>query len=245
MSTAPKLDLLSWDTDFFGIPIARLSGTTLREEDLPAVTSWCRSRDIKCLYFLADPIDRDTLSAAHAGGFKFVDLRVDLELPEAGFAAAVWNAPENVRLAASSDASALQSMARRSHTNTRFFKDARFSSGRAGDLYAEWIDVSLRDPRKTVLVKESVSGQIDGYVACEMAPAGEAGRIGLIAVDVSCRQQGIASELVRAALIWSRSRGARKMDVTTQGDNISGLHLYTSAGFSPTAAAAWFHRWFD
>lgn len=235
--------LLPWDSAFFGLRIARLSGARLREADLPTIETWCRSGGVNCLYFLADPSCPQTLAAAHKGGFKFVDMRWDLEL-SADKIADRQSQPAGVRIATEEDTDILQAMARRLHTNTRFFKDTMFPRERAAELYAEWLRLSLRESKRTVLVATTSSGRPAGYLACEAGEPAGSGRIALVGIDAPSRGLGMGTALVRAALVWFLSQGVRTVRVATQAENLAAARLYIAAGFSPAEVGAWFHRWF-
>jgi dTDP-4-amino-4,6-dideoxy-D-galactose acyltransferase len=237
---AASLNLLPWDSEFFGVRIARLSGSTLHESQLSAIEGWCRTRGVKCLYFLADGMSPETLKAVYEGGFKFADVRTVFELSMAGFANRESQEP-SVRIAAADDMGVLQEMARSLHKNTRFFKDSNFPHERAAELYAEWLRRSFRDPKGTVLAAMNSAGELCGYVACE---TGEMGHIGLIGVAESSRGQGVGSALVRAALAWLSSVGVSRVRVATQSDNVAAVRLYLAHGFSLVETGVWFHRWY-
>ncbi len=243
MTEANRPILLPWDSSFFGFPIAKLSGVRLREADLPAIEKSCRLMGVKCLYFLADASWPETLEAAYKGGFMFVDMRWDLELSVNEIGDGDSN-PAGVRVAKEEEMSLFQEMARRLHSNTRFFKDARFSRERAAELYAEWLRLSFQGPKKTVLAVTTSSGRPAGYVACESGESEGTGRIGLIGVDESARGHGLGTTLIRAAIAWLYSKGARRVRVATQADNIAAIRLYIAAGFSPAGVGTWFHRWY-
>lgn len=243
MDASISLNVLPWDSDFFGFPVARLAGSSLHESQLPAIESWCRAQRVRCLYFLADGSSPDTLKAAHAGGFQFADMRMVFERPLAGLADRDSKAA-CIRSARKEELHLLQAMAGELHKNTRFFKDTHFPRERAAELYAEWLRRSFEDPKCAVLTAANSSGRSCGYVTCEIGDAEGTGRIGLIGVDESWRGQGMGAALVRAALAWLSSAGASRVQVATQADNLVAMRLYTAHGFMPVEAGAWFHRWY-
>jgi GNAT superfamily N-acetyltransferase len=115
----PSCELLDWDSEHFGFPIARLRGSRLDEASAAEVDEWSRARAVRCLYFLADPEHAETTDVARAHGFAPVDVRLTLRhdrdpLPEVAPAVAIREArPE--------DASPLRRLAARSHHVTSYY----------------------------------------------------------------------------------------------------------------------------
>ena len=70
--------LLEWDSQFFGARIARVSGPLLDDLDLARVNAWCDANGIDCLQWLAEGDQPSLGRLAHAGGFRFVDVRLTL-----------------------------------------------------------------------------------------------------------------------------------------------------------------------
>ena len=237
----PRLNFLPWDSEFFGIRVGRFLPPRLKQDDLPIVQDWTRQNAIDCLYFLAEPRFPETLAAAHQGGFKFVDSRVEFELPEAQLATLETQTSSAVRPATAEDESVILSIARTVHTNTRFFKDSMFRRERSAELYAEWLRGALRDPGQAVFVSVDQANVARGYVSCGVA--GTSGRIGLIGVEESFRGHGFASRLLHGANLWCAAHGARTVHVASQADNSAAANLYSAAGFRQTSIAVWFHRW--
>ena len=79
-SNQPLIRYLQWDSDFFGLHVASLEEGHLQAKTSNVVFDWCRKEKISCLYFLADGTDSQTLEYAYNFGFKFVDVRVEMEL---------------------------------------------------------------------------------------------------------------------------------------------------------------------
>ncbi|HWA26778.1 MAG TPA: GNAT family N-acetyltransferase [Lacunisphaera sp.] len=227
---------LPWDSEFFGFRIGRVQGNRLTRESLRPVLDWAAAERLRCAYFFADAEDAATLALAHEGGFRFVDLRVDLAMPLP--AGGALPAVADFRAAATSDLPALQAISRVAHYDTRFFKDAGFPRERASDLYAEWIQRDFRVHHVFTLPGNP------GYVTCQVDPAAGAGRIGLIAVAEAQRGRGLGRALVQGALHWLAAQGCREARVATQASNVAAQRLYQALGFRTAETAATHHRWF-
>lgn len=235
--------LLTWDTGHWGLRIGRVIGHTLTRDTAKEVLSWCSENRIQCLYFAADGACRQTLENAWANGFRFVDVRVDMEM---GPAEVPGSAPPDVscREATADDLPPLERLARAMHEDTRFFKDTRFDPVKAADLYALWIARDLREHRVFVAEPSGEPKRMLGYVSAS-EEGDKGGRIGLIAVDPAARGRGVGRLLLRHALASFRSRGIQSVKVATQGTNVPALRLYENCGFKVADVKVWFHRWFD
>lgn len=230
-------DLLDWDTEFWGVRVGRVDGGTLTPERLQAVDAWAAEQEIDCLYFLGTSDDARTARVAEDGGFRLMDLRVELRQKLDGAVA-----PLVVREARLEDHERLRELARQSHGATRFYADPRFPDDRCDDFYATWIERSLAGWAAVVLVAER-DGAPAGYCSCHLVD--EAGSIGLIAVDPRGRRRGVGLELASGAVAWCAGRGASTMSVVTQGRNVGALRTFQRAGFLVSSVDLWFHKWYD
>jgi dTDP-4-amino-4,6-dideoxy-D-galactose acyltransferase len=240
----PLCCLLPWDSQFWGYPVARLNATTLTPDAVEQIREWCQERAVRCLYFAACGTCAATLSLASEEQFRFVDLRVELACPATGYLAAPGRPSAGVRRAKPGDRVPLQQLARTAHRETRFFKDARFDRSQCEELYAAWIARDLDS--HAVLTCDEADGieGVGGYVTCEQTADPEVGRIGLLAVAPRLRGRGFGRTLLAAAFEHFRSGGVARLEVATQGTNVSALRLYQAAGFQPERVRVWFHKWF-
>jgi len=237
--------ILEWDTRFWGFPIARLNASTLDDVVARDAASWCSRHGIRCLYFLAEGHCPQTLTLAHEHGFRFVDIRVELvmSLPRTMQDDIAGNGI-TVRPAAKGDLAMLRRLAAVSHYDARFFKDQRFDSGRAAELYAEWISRDL--DLHTVFVCESpgAAESPDGYISCQHDDQLREGRIGLLAVEPQHQGKGLGAALIVASLRSCAAAQLSAVRVVTQGTNVSAMRLYERCGFRTSSVNVWFHKWF-
>ena len=238
MSDAP-CELLDWDTEFWGVPVARVLAGSMTEESSAEVDRWCVDNRVSCVYFLAEAEDEETKAAAERGGFFYTDSRVTLrkEVREPREVAAI-----PVRVAEDRDLEALEAIARSSHGTTRFYHDPYFPDDRCGDLYANWIR-STYESDDVVLVIDH-DGRAVAYVTCGLREEGT-GYIGLIAVAASMRERGLGAALAVAAHNWMVDEGVKHAAVITQERNVAAMHLIQSAGYVVDSTHLWFHKWYD
>jgi dTDP-4-amino-4,6-dideoxy-D-galactose acyltransferase len=229
--------VLEWDTEFWGRRIGRVRGGRVDERRLADIDDWARANDVDCLYFLADPGAPDSAHRAEQGGFRLMDVRVELDRAVGERA----EFPNGVREAVPADREPLRAIAVASHGATRFYADSRFSDERCDDFYDTWITRSLDGWADGVLVADA-DGRPGGYVSCHLAD--RTGSIGLIAVDEAARGGGLGVALSLGAVAWCAARGAERMTVVTQGRNVAALRTFGRAGFLASTLGLWFHKWY-
>jgi glycosyltransferase involved in cell wall biosynthesis/ribosomal protein S18 acetylase RimI-like enzyme len=227
--------LLAWDTEFWGFPVGRVEQRELDRRAAAAAARWADSNEVQCTFLLAAAEDAETAEAAQGVGFSPVDTRVTLEHNGAAPSPAGPTEGIAIRPGTVADEPKLTEIARRAHTDTRFFFDPGFAPERAAEMYAAWVRRALDEEERTVLVAES-AGEAVGYVLLEADPF----RIDLIAVEEAARGRGIGRALVEAALGASPNG---RTEVVTQARNVGALRLYEAAGFRVKAAEVWYHRW--
>jgi len=241
-SMAEDCTLLLWDSRFWGFPVGRLHSDKLTKEVAENAVRWCVDHKVRCLYFAAAGTCGETLKLAADHGFRFVDVRIDMET--APRAAPPKAATDFIfREAGAADVAAMESLARSAHEDTRFFKDTSFDVEKAADLYALWIARDFRDHTVFAAVSALQPERVLGYLSASDIDT-KTGRIGLVAVSAEVRGRGVGRHLVDYALAWYRSRGLERVRVATQGTNVSALRLYEGCGFKVMDVKLWFHRWF-
>jgi dTDP-4-amino-4,6-dideoxy-D-galactose acyltransferase len=236
--TSATCERLAWDSDFFGLHIARLAAESASADLVTSAKAYCDAKGIDCLYFLANAGDLETLSAVQAGGFQFVDIRITLQRSIEELGAVEVPA---IRIFRPDDGPALQAIAAASHHDSRFYADPHFAAAACDRLYETWIGRSYSGWAQAVLVAES-GGAAAGYLTCHVGPAAS-GSIGLVAVGEQYRGKGLGRQLVEAGLQYFRQQGVRRVSVVTQGRNIASQRLYQRSGFLTASVHLWYHYW--
>jgi dTDP-4-amino-4,6-dideoxy-D-galactose acyltransferase len=231
---------LEWDSNFFGVRIARLNFARLDEQTVAEALQWCNSHRIDCLYFLADADHATTPTLAEKNGFHLTDVRMTFEKPLAQNE--TFPAQDTIRLAREEDLAALRKIARNTHHDTRFYFDGHFDRTRCDQLYATWIENSFRGFAQAVLVAE-VDNVPAAYLTCHLK--GYESQIGLLGVSAQYQGRGLGTKLVQQFLIWSCEQNVKRATVVTQGRNLAAQRLYQHNGFVPASLQLWYHRWFS
>jgi len=232
--------ILDWDSAFFARRMARVEPAALSAGHAAETEAWARREGVACAYLLIPADDQPAIDAAGRHGFGLVDVRVTLET----VATAPFDgpAPSGVRGAVAADVEGLQTIARGSHHDGRFYADQHFDRRRCDDFYAEWIAASCRGWSDHVFVADEGAGVI-GYVTMHLRNGRS--EMGLVGVDEASRGRGVASRLLVAARRWAAEHDTTRLVVITQGRNRVAMSFYQAAGFQVIDIGLWYHRWFQ
>lgn len=237
----PLCERLEWDSRHFGVAVGRVDRPRATAAELDRALAWCAAERIDCLYLLADPSSRETVTAAESRGFGLVAQRVTLEMDLEGWKPPAGPRPEAVRRHRPEDLPALEEIAAGAYRGgSRFYNDPRFPDPLCDDLYRRWIAGSCASSDDAVWVADD-GGEPAGYLTCE--PDGAEGRIGLVAVGDRHGGRGLGRRLVAAGLGWFAERGTARVWVRTEGANLTAQRLYQRAGFITCSVGLWYHRW--
>lgn len=237
------IELLEWDSRFFGRRIARLYSQPLSAADLKNALARCWEQRIDCLVCLVDASEIEARLELENAGFHLQDIRITLQHDQPGMISAPGRGSIRVREATPDDLPELEAIAARSYRLTRFYNDPQFGAEQASELYRTWIRNSVNGYANLVLIAE-LQGKPAGYIACHLEAGQTAGRIGLVAVADNAQGAGLGTILVNQALQWFQQKMASPVLVVTQGANRGALRLYQRAGFTIHSVSLWYHRWF-
>jgi dTDP-4-amino-4,6-dideoxy-D-galactose acyltransferase len=234
----PTIERLEWDSTLFGFGVGRVRAKRLTIQDAARCADEARRLGLRCLYLLASSDDPTSWAAAIRAGFEPIDIRIELDrelAPEK-------QVPRDGSLATEHDLPCLLELARGAFTESRFFRDERFPSAKAEELFSIWVRRGVYESdRFTLLSRED--GKPAGFVSGWMAAAGR-GRIELVAVARAFQGRGVGHGLLDCALAEFARRGAGCIAVVTQGSNVSAQRLYQRAGFRTGSVDVWFHGWY-
>lgn len=233
---------LTWDSDFFGVRVARVNGHQLMTETAAEVDAWCHDNAIDCLYFLADSDHAPTIRLAEDRDYRFVDVR--LTFSRHGKPQDYGNVEQHIRHNRDPDVPALAAIARTSYTDSRFYYDANFTREQCDRLYETWITKSTQGYADAVLVAQLQNDPKPvGFISCHLRDDAP-GEIGLVGVAERVRGKSFGSMLVTAALYWFAEQERYNVTVVTQGRNIGAQRLYQRFGFQTSDVKFWYHKWY-
>jgi dTDP-4-amino-4,6-dideoxy-D-galactose acyltransferase len=238
MSVTP-CEFLEWDSVFFGHRIGRLQGNVLTTKLLVDAKTWAHANSVECLYFFGRSDEYETVRLAEGAGLSLVDVRITYQRR---VYSDLGRAPSpRVRLFEPTDLSFLRDIAGKSHTDSRFYFDCKFSKVRCDDLFKTWIERSCSGWADAVLVGLQ-DEEPAGYLTCHRESK-ESGKIGLVAVSGRARSKGLGTELVQSALQYFSRNNTQQVSVVTQGRNRTSQRLYQRAGFLTDQTLLTYHWW--
>jgi dTDP-4-amino-4,6-dideoxy-D-galactose acyltransferase len=246
---------LDWDTKFFGRRIGRIHSSTLDPASLAAIMAWRAEHQVECLYFLADPDAADsaaTIRLAETSGFRLQDVRVMYELkrpaePPVFEDVVVLDNRIRLREAKEADLPYLLGTARRAYFHSRFYNDPHFDDERCDEMYATWLTKSIGAPSDLadMTFVAELADVPTGYMTCKVDRTNQIGTMRLLGVLEAARGNSLGEKLVAHTLRWLWSQGVQKIQVATQGRNITAQRLYQRIGFLSQRMDLWYHWWHD
>jgi ribosomal protein S18 acetylase RimI-like enzyme len=249
MGQASLIKQLAWDTEFFGIPIAKTLSLHLQPPEVDLVVRQCEASGVKCLYCEVDPDELATVAYVQQLRFQFVEFRLvlahDLRERSAGRRTSAGVNAAGVLLddcPGPQDQVELARIADAISPMSRFAVDSGFGPEASRRLYARWLQNSLADPTVRIIVARR-EGHVAGFVTIQ--PHGEIMHLVLLGVAPEARGQGIGVQLVEAAVAAAVTYGSTRLDVVTQGRNVGAVRTYERAGFHVAKGSYYFHKWWE
>ena len=236
----PELQLLAWDSEFLGFPVARGIVSPPGAAAATALVAQARAQGVRLLYLIADPADEAAAAAARAAGAWLADRKVTfgrfVSLPLAPLA------PAHSVVGVRAYSPELEALVWQSGAYSRFRRDPQFAPGVFERLYSHWLRASLSgELARTVLACPGPDGTPTGLLTLQ--GHGPQARIGLLAVRAGQRGRGQGGALVAAALRTARAWGCERLSVVTQLDNQLACRFYTHVGFAIEHQENVYHLW--
>ena len=237
-----SFDLLAWDSDVFGFPVARVRDSIDSADSLSRAIDQLKDRSVRLAYYSFPWDDVGLRAIAQEQGGRMVDRKVTYAA-ECSEIVARDASPgvEVVRYDAGEPDATLIRLARQSGEFSRFRTDPAVEPRVFEHIYDSWIRNSVSRAIAADVFVARVDGRTAGLVT--VGERCDRGDIGLLAVDASARRRGVGRALVARARDWTMSRGMRAAQVVTQGENTAACALYEACGYRAERMLAVFHFW--
>lgn len=233
------VQLLDWDTQFFGFKTARLLPSMLERGQLEHALQNLRAQGTRLVYW---SIPNEAPYDVSALGGRLVDRKTTFVMDLTRLNAKDANPEIAVQPYQTGTADeVLYNLALQAGEYSRFARDPQFPQEKFQTLYREWMRKCLTGELATAVLAAGDAQQPSGMAT--LSDKGDYGEIGLIAVDSAARGKHLGEALVRAAQNWYLARGLKHAQVVTQGDNLPACNLYRKCGYTVGKIEYFYHFW--
>lgn len=237
---ALDVQLLSWDTRFFGYAIGRIDLHFCNETALETVLKKARRQGFRLLYVFTASHTVLSQALLHRYTGSLVDTKVTYSYALEPSEVAVTTAPIS-EFSTDQDVSPLYELAYQSGEYSRFNIDPAFGAENFKRLYRQWIDNSLSGQAANATFVYVMNTAIYGFITVQKTQP--VATIGLMATDRSARGRGIGSALLDYVKHDLRSSSAARLDVATQKRNTTACRFYERNGFAVQSEVNVYHIW--
>lgn len=233
-----SFEALEWDSDFFDVPIGRITIDGATPEEVADVEADARRSGIVCLYASLDPTFTTQSYAIQELGYRLVETGITFRRgvepppPEPPF-------PGWTRQGGPDDVDALAGAIDLLAPWSRFAVDPRFGPSQARRMHEAWVRraATCEDGRFHLVVAEDDDG-ITGFATYSSEPVPR--------MDLQCAVRpgvGAATRLSIHAVEWAGDRPVLAGPCAAR--NMAILRHLESCGFRSYEARYHFHRWLD
>lgn len=224
---------LDWDSDFFGLRIAKAEVATQWEVDSIQEQYVALKNEFDLIYVFAhDSIIIPT------GRPLLVDQKVIYTTPISNPCNSDSHIIEYKQESVSED---LLNLALASGLYSRFRIDTNFPRNSYERLYTRWIEQSVAHKFASEVFCYMIDEVPRGLVT--LRRDGIVGDIGLVATDEKYRGRGIGKAMMNQIKDYMFHCGCEKLSVATQLQNKAACNLYESAGFHQESLTNIWHWW--
>lgn len=246
--------VLDWETNFFGLPMARVEyvlGSTrdLRRQALLAGLAALRGDGIQHVSARVDVADVDLMTIAEDEGFRLMDALVTYTTRPVKEPPNAVREVGRIREFRDEDTAQILEITEAAYRNFRgrFHLDPHIDDSRCHAFYIEWARQSVAmNMAAMLLVSEGADHRLLGYLAFQRRePVSEVGGIPVFGGGLgACRREapGAYAGLIRAGTVWAHEHGG-VAECQTQNYNFPTIRIYEAVGAHYVRAEYTLHAW--
>jgi len=241
-------NLSGFDTELFGYKVAKIDAIH-SPANIPLLISDLKKNEIMYATFRLPAHEFPMIHGLEQSGFLLVDGLISLKLKYAEQVRGGCcmddtsffedNQDYSIIEATEKDLNTLMDIARNSFFFNRPYNDPFIPKEKADELYARWIENSVKGKVADSVLVYKEKDTILGFITMQ-----KKGHIPLIAVDKEKRGKGIAKKLLNAALQKIEEWFVEEVEIETQIQNIPALRAYQASGFKISGSYLTF-RWLN
>ncbi|MBL4910780.1 MAG: dTDP-4-amino-4,6-dideoxy-D-galactose acyltransferase [Alteromonadaceae bacterium] len=230
MADSFTIELLEWDSNFFNQRIGQLSF----EKNATMIE---KGNDFDLIQAKVLATNYQQINLLNQLNFKLaegeIDFSININTKNKG------SNSVNIQLATPSDIQQIKTIVDNSFTASRY-RAPWFNEQQRNQFYQLWAEKAVLGTFDDVCLLIKEDKHIKGFVTLRFNES--ASRIGLICVNSSCQGQGVATTLLKQAMIYSQTKNSKQLHVATQLANSSAIALYTKLGFAINTMSYWFYK---
>ena len=235
-----QLQILEWDSSFFGYPVAKITASSITVEEITSLTSEARAKKIRLVYLFTDPTDQISNQSANATGAKLVDSKITFQIPVDP--SVVLTVDDHIeQIESGYPSKQLISLSIQSGLYSRYKIDPNFINNEFERMYLAWIENSVNKKIADHTFVYMEDGLELGFVTVKVRDS--FGQIGLIAVDETSRGKSIGKKLVHAVIDLLVRQNIPELEVATQKNNADACNFYEKVGFKGMKEENIYHIW--
>jgi len=229
------MEILEWDSEFFGFKVVKiiLKGDEFLEEKIRR----CYLNNAKLIYgFSNNLIDVDILEN-YNGNLMDTKIVFKKEIIKKNI-----NLDKNiVAYNKAHTRNEIYNLAYLSGSNSRFYLDNNFESGKFEELYRLWVDNSISGSIADKIFLYVLNQEILGFVTLKLE--GKYGHIGLIAVDIKHHGKKIGTKLIKRVENYLIQNQIFCLKIPTQEANKQAVNFYKRNFFVVEEKINIYHFW--
>ncbi|PCI59737.1 MAG: dTDP-4-amino-4,6-dideoxy-D-galactose acyltransferase [Gammaproteobacteria bacterium] len=230
MDDSFTIKLLEWDSAFFNKRIGQLN----IEQNATVIKN---ANDFDLIQAKVLTTNYHKIDLLNQLNFNLVEGELDFSL---NISSAKYD--ENlltIQLATPSDIQQIKTVVDNSFNASRYRKPW-FSEPQRNQFYQLWAEKAVQGTFDDLCILIKDNKNIKGFVTLKLS--GNTARIGLICVNSNFHGQGVATTLLKQAVMYSQNKNCEQVYVTTQLANSSAIALYTKFGFTINTISYWFYK---
>lgn len=243
-SVLPDIFISDIDTERFGILTARVIGLT--SESLSAVLDFCCKEHVALLIARSDMANLGAAHAMEKNSFLLMDTLVYYTLDLIKHPIPADHGVACIRPIRTGEEEEMILIAREAFRGYfgHYHADKRLNKSQCDEAYVDWTRKSCAARDSGNFLVSEIDGRIVGFGVLKMNNA-EEGEYFLGGIHPDFQGRRIYNSFLCKAMEWFLSKGARKMLISTQLQNISVQKVLIRFGLEITKGYYTYHKWFD
>ena len=234
-----KADISEWDTNHFGIKMAKVHSYFTSETNSKAcskLVNWSQENSVKHLSFRTNINNRISLDSFYENRFEVMANKYMLRLVPKWFANI--NSIQELKNSNSLNIKKLKEIAKNSFNHGKFINDQYIPEEKAKGIYKQWLLNSLESNLYETYT-HIVGGEIVGFVLYSVGHGYHSklnqefphGFIWLIATDKKFKGKGYGKTMLNIVAKSIFERGCNVIYANTDSENLLALNMFQSVGF--------------